>query len=331
MEERLPKQKNAWLILLIVVLFVVALIFFAIGGGNQTEPDAEMTTQPANEVLTSKRVELSFYNTPLLDGRVANYELWIESPEGLKSYGKFNLDDSNKVVLDVLISSQAIKESADVLITVERAEDSNPDQPSTPIVFLGTLEQDHAQLAFVIDYQLVSGSYLLTTPSDGEQNNPKSGVWFMSADREQASLDLAPLADGWQYAAWLKYKDYYLPIGYFNQANQADNQSNYSAEKATPAFVGEDYLRNLPATLSAPLDLTKNKAQVIVSLQPIADAEDIAWFSVSDQRQYKPYLVILQATVSQEAEPETVYDLALTQTTPSVDLVIKSLETASDD
>lgn len=322
MENRQSRNKRTWLIVLIIVFLLGAVVLLLSDSSDNSSDNNQTETGSEEGALSEKVLRLSFENLPTLDETVATYELWIESDEGLKSYGKFSVGASGQVTIEASVSPQAIKEGGDVVVTVEQFEDKNPQQPASTIVFLGQVDQDRAQLDFNVDYQTAGGKYILGTPTDGQNSNETAGIWFVTPDGQEASLSLEELPDGWQYAGWVQYEGRYLGSGHFSRPDAADAFDGFSGPDPGPAFPGEDYLNNLPDGLEPPLDLTAGDSWVIVSLQPVSAEGDLA-DSTSGSR---PYLPILSAEIPDDAQDHVLYDLSPAGSVPTGILVIEPVE-----
>ena len=115
----------------------------------------------------------------------------------------------------------------------------------------------------------ISGTATFSTePID----NDSAGVWFLKMPGPIAGLSLPALPSGWVYEGWAVTQGTPLSSGRFTDAAAADLGSPYS--DGGPPFPGEDFLTNLPASITAPVDLADGASKIVVSVEPdIAGAD----------------------------------------------------------
>ncbi|PQJ78406.1 anti-sigma factor [Polaribacter porphyrae] len=127
----------------------------------------------------------------------------------------------------------------------------------------------------VADFSNAWGKYILATPTDTDDSNEASGVWFLdnSSGSPAVGLGLPTLTDGWQYEGWVVLNGTPVSTGTFTNPAAADNNAATSPYKGTagngPGFPGEDYLMGSAAGVDFPTDL--KGATVVISVEPSPD------------------------------------------------------------
>jgi hypothetical protein len=142
------------------------------------------------------------------------------------------------------------------------------------------------------------GQYILATPTDGVNNNEKSGIWFLdiSSGAPAAALSLPALPEGWIYDGWAVIDGQPVTTGKFSSVSSTDDAAPFSGSQAGPPFPGEDFLENAPAGLTFPTDLSGGKA--VISIEPVPDNSDAPFL-------LKPLL----GDIPQNAADHTLYSL----------------------
>ncbi|MFH1069529.1 MAG: hypothetical protein V1794_07885, partial [Candidatus Glassbacteria bacterium] len=266
---------------LLALLSISALTLAACSGDSQTP------TSSTERIA----VKLEFTGlTPLGGG--ATYQAWaLSGPYGL-SLGKFNFD-ANGTMLDVAGNPVAnnefelsvpLSDVTDIAITVEPNNDSDIN-PSVSHLMGGTIANSAAVLTVghetgvAVDFSTVSGKFVLATPTDGNNNNENSGLWFIdySSSLSSKGLNLPALGGGWVYEGWVTINGTPVSTGRFLYANEADDSSRYGGPQEGPSFPGEDFLNNSPTGLTFPADLSGST--VAITVEPVVD-DDPAPFPV---------------------------------------------------
>jgi len=214
-------------------------------------------------------VSLSAKNLPPLTG--ASYELWVIDGQRKLSGGKFNVGANGKVA--GRLSSSINPASADLLaVTIEPKGDRNR-TPSGIVILAGKPSASGARLSFPANLSRISGSFLLATPTDADDSNETAGIWFLTPAMK-ASLRIPAAPAGWAWEGWGVTQETPLSTGRFAKPTGADRSARYSGAKKGPAFPGEDFLRQLPGGVSAPVDLADGSSQVVLSLEPDLRGKD---------------------------------------------------------
>ncbi|WP_165734049.1 anti-sigma factor [Polaribacter sp. 20A6] len=119
------------------------------------------------------------------------------------------------------------------------------------------------------------GKYILATPTDNDDTNEASGIWFLDNANTPAiaGLGLPTLTDGWKYEGWVVIDGTPVSTGTFTSVDVADENAATSPYKGSvgngPAFPGEDYVTGSAAGVDFPTDL-KGKT-VVISVEPSPD------------------------------------------------------------
>jgi hypothetical protein len=218
---------------------------------------------------------------PLLNG--FHYEGWALIDGKAETTGKFNVDaggnlvdlSGNPIPNGDFSTGLALGRASAVVITIEPAGDTDKVAAKTHIV-AGSLSGGSANLtvgdsrALGSDFASAVGNYVIATPTDGDGNNEKSGVWFIRMDDgPKKGLTLPALPEGWKYEGWAVINGTPVSTGTFRDPAMADASAPFSGSQPAPPFPGEDFLQNAPAGLSFPTDVAGGKA--VISIEPDAD------------------------------------------------------------
>ena len=171
------------------------------------------------------------------------------------------------------------------MLSIEPAVDPDPAPAATKLLagdFSGNVANVNSDNIVVGSGSAVSslgastGKYILATPTDMDDTNESSGVWFLdntNAPNLTAGLSLPTLSDGWKYEGWVVFDGTPISTGTFTSAEAADDNATTSTFKGDagngPGYPGEDYLQNAPAGLTFPTDL-KGRT-VVISVEPYPD------------------------------------------------------------
>ncbi|MEE9288433.1 MAG: hypothetical protein V3U69_02465 [Bacteroidota bacterium] len=243
------------------------------------DDDGDMVTLPTQRTI----LELSFSGVePLVNGY--HYEGWTIIDGQAVSTGKFNVDATGGLIT---LTSQAISNgqfdtgvdlsaSSAVIITIEPAGDVDA-VPAETHYLAGDVSNNSASLtvgapqAIADDFSSALGNYILATPTDGENTNEKSGIWFLdlSSGSPAQGLQLPTLPAGWEYEGWAVINGTPVTTGKFTSAVIADQSAPYSDSEPGPPFPGEDFLKNAPDGLTFPTDLSGGAA--VISIEPMPD------------------------------------------------------------
>ncbi|WP_298777796.1 anti-sigma factor [uncultured Polaribacter sp.] len=186
------------------------------------------------------------------------------------------------------VDINALNSATDFVLSIEPAVDSDPAPASTKILsgaFSGTsatLSSDNIVVSETSTINTLGeswGKYILATPTDSDDTNEESGVWFLDNSDTAgavAGLGLPTLTDGWKYEGWVVLDGTPVSTGTFTSPEEADDNAATSPYKGTegdgPAFPGEDYLIGSAAGVDFPTDL--KGATIVISVEPSPDNSD---------------------------------------------------------
>jgi hypothetical protein len=202
------------------------------------------------------------------------YEGWIivdGSPVSTGTFSSINFPQSFEVDAAQLAGATRF------VLTIEPSVDPDP-APAATKILVGDFAGDTASVnsnGIVADFSTASGKYILATPTDMDDTNEESGVWFLdnSSGSAVAGLDLPTLSDGWKYEGWAVIDGTPVSTGTFLSGSGADDNAVTSVFKGDanngPAYPGEDFLQNAPAGLTFPTDL--KGMTIVISVEPSPD------------------------------------------------------------
>ncbi|WP_248723644.1 anti-sigma factor [Seonamhaeicola sp. ML3] len=202
------------------------------------------------------------------------YEGWIIVDGSPVSTGTFS---SVTFPQTFNVDSEQLARATTFVLSIEPAVDPDPAPADTKILagdFSGNLASVSSN-GIVGDFSASTGKYILATPTDMDDTNEASGVWFLdnSSGSPAPGLSLPTLSAGWKYEGWVVFDGTPVSTGTFLAMNTADDNAATSIFKGDsgngPAYPGEDYLQNAPSGLSFPTDL-KGKT-IVVSVEPYPD------------------------------------------------------------
>jgi hypothetical protein len=233
-----------------------------------------------------------------------HYEGWIIVSGTPVSTGTFDVDDAGALSkTSFTVNTEQWEDATAFVVSIEPTGDSDP-APSNVHILAGDLTDGSGSLsvghsaAINDDFSAAAGTYILATPTNGEDSNENSGIWFLNPEpTPSAGLMLPTLPAGWKYEGWSVIDDVPVSTGKFTAVDMADDADTYSGDEDGPTFPGEDFLVAAPSGLTFPTDLAGTTA--VISIEPDPD-NSTAPFSL------KP----LQANVSATAVDHTPYSLS---------------------
>ncbi|WP_299061084.1 anti-sigma factor [uncultured Polaribacter sp.] len=210
------------------------------------------------------------------------YEGWLIVNGSPVSTGTFtSVDFPQTYTVDLADLQDATK----FVLSIEPAVDSDPAPAATKILagdFSGnsaSVNSDNIVVDASGDLKTLAesyGKYILATPTDNDDTNEASGVWFLDnsdAPTVTAGLGLPALTDGWKYEGWVVINGTPISTGTFLTGSGADDNAATSSFKGTlnngPAYPGEDYVMGAAAGIDFPTDL--KGATVVISVEPSPD------------------------------------------------------------
>ena len=227
------------------------------------------------EVSTTDTLSLNITGLEDLGSDYA-YEGWILVDGAPVTTGTFSVDANGALSKTSFeLDATQLDQATAFILTIEPSPDSDP-APSDVHILAGdfsgtdaTLSLSHSA-AIGDDFTSSTGKYILATPTDGENNNENSGVWWLdTATGPGPGLSLPTLPAGWKYEGWAVIGGTPISTGTFTSASGADASAPFSGAMGGPAFPGEDFLQNAPAGVTFPTDLAG--ATVVISVEPSPD------------------------------------------------------------
>ncbi|WP_340156125.1 anti-sigma factor [uncultured Winogradskyella sp.] len=233
------------------------------------------------------------------------YEGWIIVDGSPVSTGTFS-----SVIFPQTFSvdTAQLNSATTFVLSIEPAVDSDPAPAATKILagdFSGTSASVDSN-GIVADFSTSTGTYILATPTDADDTNEESGVWFLdnSSGSAVTGLDLPTLADGWKYEGWAVLDGTPVSTGTFTDPAAADDNAATSTFKGDtgngPGYPGEDYLQNAPAGMTFPTDL--RGATIVISVEPSPDNSALP-FTLKPLAHVVPDDALVHTTISMGAGP----------------------------
>lgn len=252
-------------------LGLLALSFFAVSCSSDDD----------NSTSTTSDLTLNLQGLEAL-GSDYVYEGWIIVDGQPVSTGTFS---SVAFPQTFPVNTEQLENATTFVLSIEPAVDPDPAPAATKLLagdFSGNVASVNSDNIVVGAGSAVSslgastGKYILATPTDMDDTNESSGVWFLdntNAPNLVPGLNLPTLADGWKYEGWVVFDGTPISTGTFTSAEAADDNATTSIFKGDagngPGYPGEDYLQNAPAGLTFPTDL-KGRT-VVISVEPYPD------------------------------------------------------------
>jgi hypothetical protein len=204
------------------------------------------------------------------------YEGWIMVDGSPMSTGTFTVDsDGNMSETSFEVDETNLSDATAFILTIEPSPD-NDAAPSDVKLLAGDFSGSSADLsishdaALGTDFSSAAGSFILATPTNGNNTDENSGIWFLELPMPPStSLVLPDLPAGWTYEGWAVSNGTPLTTGKFDDPSAADQFDAYSGGMMAPPFPGEDFLQNAPSGVSFPLDLSGGMG--VISVEPVPD------------------------------------------------------------
>ncbi|MGH1337500.1 MAG: anti-sigma factor domain-containing protein [Aureispira sp.] len=239
-----------------------------------------MSCNKTTDIDETGKLELNVTGLEDLGANYA-YEGWIMVDGTPKSAGIFTVDASGTPSATSFdLNQEDLDKATAYILTIEPSPDNDP-TPSAVHILAGEFSGTNAALttedsrALGTNFTTAAGKYILTTPTDGNNQDENSGIWFLdnSSGSAMVGLNLPTLPAGWQYEGWAVIGGQPVTTGKFLSATAADESAPYSGTAASgPAFPGEDFLLNAPSGLTFPTNLASQK--IVISVEPMPDNSD---------------------------------------------------------
>jgi len=205
------------------------------------------------------------------------YEGWLIVGGMPVTTGTFTVDANGMLSQTIFsVNSSDLIDATTFVLTIEPIPDPIPDPSSTHILagdfidFDAPLSVGHPG-ALGDDYSGIDGKYILATPTNGDNTDELSGIWFLdlSSGSPEVGLTLPTLPDGWKYEGWAVISGIPVTTGTFTAVDMVDEADPYSGPDPGPPFPGEDFLVNAPPGLTFPTDLSGMTG--VISIEPDPD------------------------------------------------------------
>lgn len=298
-----------------------------------------------------------FFSRPpreLRDGQ-GYFELWLGFPGSTGkewvSILKFdNVESTDRPFLNgqtarLTLPDRDLSEAVAAAVSIELENDPDPSNPnrifmSGPVVGGSAVLDVQGEDAIGLDLtdtSIISGRFVLYTPTDTISDNSESGVWFVDAPFGQGpqgpGLKLPVLPAGFTYEAWVATfsETVCITTGKFQSAVGADdNGAGPNAGSLTPpAFPGEDLYfdafnedvqgRDVDASIEQayldtfafpiyirriigqnPITGTDDRWDVVVSIEPLPDNDPEEPFAIFPLVKFGPILEPVNTVVPME-------------------------------
>jgi len=243
------------------------------------EDEAMADEEMDDEMAGGPGLYFDVSNFPTLEDGV-HYEGWAIIDGAPVTTGKFNVVDGKTVGLDgEEIKAFHIEEdlgaATAIIVTIEPAGDTDTIPSETHFV-AGDVDADGESkltidhpAALGTDFSDAAGQFILATPSNGNDTDEFSGVWFLDPSGPAESLTLPTLPAGWVYEGWAVIDGVPVSTGTFLTAAGADSGEPFKGPDGTPPFPGEDFLLNAPDGVTFPTDL--RELPIVISVEPYPD------------------------------------------------------------
>lgn len=227
--------------------------------------------------ITTKSLNLNI--TGLEDlGANFRYEGWLLVNGSPVTTGIFSVNAAGALSQTAFdIDKGQLAAATDFILTIEPFPDANP-APTDTHILSGAFSAGTANItisdakALGTNFSTSVGKYILATPTNGNNNNEKSGIWFLDlgSGSPMRGLTLPTLPAGWAYEGWAVIGGKAVTTGRFQNPALPDISAPYSGTSAgAPPFPGEDFIMNAPAGLTFPTDLSGGIA--VISVEPVPD------------------------------------------------------------
>ncbi len=243
------------------------LIAVSIGFTSCSDDDINTNTNTDGETLS-----VDFSGLENL-GLGYAYEGWVIVDGAPVSTGVFTVNDNGDLSSSTFNVS-GLADATTFILTIEPSPDDDP-KPSAVHLVAGDFSGSTANLevghdaALANDFEASTGTFILATPTDSDDTNEYSGLWFLdnSSGGPAVGLDLPTLPEGWIYEGWAVIDGSPVTTGTFSSLTGNDDSAPYSGPIQGPAYPGEDFLINAPAGKTFPTNL----AAAVISIEPVPD------------------------------------------------------------
>ncbi|ULC58691.1 anti-sigma factor [Flaviramulus sp. BrNp1-15] len=243
------------------------------------------------------------------------YEGWIIVDGAPVSTGVFT---SVTFPQSFTVDATQLANATTFVLSIEPAIDTDPDPADTKIL-AGDFSGNSASVdsnGIVANFGNAAGTYILATPTDADDTNEASGVWFLdnSSGSPMVGLTLPTLSAGWKYEGWAVIDGMPVSTGTFTSVSGFDDNASTSPYKGDagngPAFPGEDYLQNAPSGLAFPTDL--KGTTIVISVEPSPD-DSVAPFTLKPLAHVVPTDAMNHTAIAMGTGPVTMLSGTVTR------------------
>lgn len=233
------------------------------------------------------------------------YEGWIIVNGSPVSTGTFS---SVTFPQSFTVNAEQLDNASTFVLSIEPAVDPDP-APAATKILAGDFSGNSANISsngIVGDFSTASGNYILATPTDSDNMNEESGVWFLDNSSGSAvdGLSLPNLPDGWKYEGWAVIGGTPVSTGTFTDVSDFDDNATTSIFKGDdgdgPAYPGEDFLQNAPSGLTFPTNL--RGTTIVISVEPSPD-NSLAPFTLKPLAHMVPVAAMTHTTITMGTGP----------------------------
>ncbi|MEO9569859.1 MAG: anti-sigma factor [Polaribacter sp.] len=192
--------------------------------------------------------------------------------------------------------------------------------PAATKILVGDFSGSSASVSstgIVGDFSNSWGKYILATPTDDDDTNEASGVWFLdntNAPTVVTGLGLPTLTEGWKYEGWVVLNGVPVSTGTFSAVDATDDNAATSPYKGSigngPGFPGEDYVIGAAAGINFPTDL--KGATIVISVEPSPDNSS-APFTLKPLEDVVPVDAMNHSVINMSAGPIKVLTGSVTR------------------
>ena len=223
---------------------------------------------------------LRFTFTGIEDVSPAHLEGWAIFGDEKISTGKFNVDSDGTIrnlegdLQDSFALNLDLSQADMIVITIESEGDVDS-IPSGVVLLVGQVNGNNVELAYPVDLNEISGNFILATPTNGDDSNENSGIWFLQLPPPPSpGLTLPDLPPGWVYEGWAVNSGVPITTGRFTAVDGPDQFRGFSGPQQGPPFPGEDFIVNPPSGLSFPINLADGESKAVISIEPDLNGVD---------------------------------------------------------
>lgn len=256
-----------------------------------------------SDTLDLSSVKVSLFGLPSIPDTMT-YVGWFDSDDlSPEKVFVLDADQSGNIVYESEKPLKSLHRAQEFVITVERKSNANDSNLvlSTRKILAGRFSNAASNLLIgegITNFSNVIAEFNLATPTNRPDAEELSGIWFLdSINAPVAGLKLPVLYSGWIYEGWVEINSKLVSTGRFSDPKKADLFSAYGGDSTGYNFPGEDFIKNAPAGLTFPTNLSG--AKVYVSIE----------YKDGRSSGSNPFIIILETTIPASAQSGVTYTL----------------------